>query len=181
MVQNFNLICLYYVSGFWAFNIIWESSKLIGDILCPGETIEEIFILLISLYIHNLFAWIFLSKKSWQHNTRTLHNSTYWSVLLTISNPLIGQTGQEKLCNWSLKHSTGLWLVKSKGWSLVWDNGVHQSWQSPSQPRSSVTIVSTRNKSQQLLSQRVWIKKTNVSCNSSSISHNVCFTCTLFH
>ena len=43
----------------WRFEIddIWESPKLIGDILCPGETIEKIFILLISLYILNLFAW----------------------------------------------------------------------------------------------------------------------------
>ena len=151
MVQQFKSIFPFSVPGFWALtdrrlNIIWESLKLIGDILCPGETIEEIFILLISLYIHNLFAWY--------SSARNPGNRSQGHFIIQ----LIGQSSRQQSPYWSNSliqaSDWSLGIIRVSDWSEVEDglrSGImvtisHDNPPALPQPWPSVTIVSTLNK-----------------------------------
>ena len=164
MVQQFKLIFPLSVQGFRALtdrglNIIWESVKLIGDILCPGETIEEIFILLISLYIHNLFAWY--------SSARNPGNRTQGHFIIQ----LIGQSSRQQSPYWSKSliqaSDWSLGIIRFSDWSEVeagLRSGImvtisHDNPPALPQPWPSVTIVSTLNKWQQQTWERVKMQR----------------------
>ena len=134
-------------------HIIWDCSKLMGDIWCPGETIEKIFILLISLYVDNLFLDIPRQEILATLGVRTLHNSTHWSMIIFAnSSPPIGQFGAIKTSDWVVECKYELrfkiMVTISQDNPLVPANTAH-----PSQYCQQSTQVFSQ-RSQRLCSQR---------------------------